>query len=107
MLYILDTGDAEMKNENRKTYLFWIALSEAAGALSGLVSRNGIKSFFQSDGTAWLLPAAGGISRCVWHFVCADGFWNGSHSAQWRREMGTEFICCPFGSQFLLAADFL
>lgn len=31
--------------KNGKTYLFWIGLSEAVGALSGLVSRSGIQAY--------------------------------------------------------------
>lgn len=34
-----------MKNGNGKTYLFWIGLSEAVGALSGLLSRSGIQAY--------------------------------------------------------------
>ena len=45
MLHTLDTGDAEMKKGNGKTYLFWIGLSEAVGALSGLLSRSGIQAY--------------------------------------------------------------
>lgn len=39
------TGDAEMKREKWKTYLFWIALSEAVGALSGLLSMSGMREY--------------------------------------------------------------
>lgn len=34
-----------MKKGNGKTYLFWIGLSEAVGALSGLLSRSGIQAY--------------------------------------------------------------
>ena len=45
MLHTIDTGDAEMKNGNGKACLFWIALSEAVGALSGVLSRGGIQAY--------------------------------------------------------------
>ena len=37
-----------MMKQNWKTYAFWIALSEAVGALSGFLSREGTKAFSET-----------------------------------------------------------
>lgn len=34
-----------MKTKNRKTYLIWILITEAVGALSGFLSRNGMERY--------------------------------------------------------------
>ena len=43
--HIIALGDRIMKKQTLKTYVFWIALSEAVGILSGLLSRSGMMEF--------------------------------------------------------------
>ena len=53
-----------MKKVNFKTYAFWILLAEAVGALSGWLSRNGMKAYESSivqpplSPPSWLFPLA-------------------------------------------------
>jgi tryptophan-rich sensory protein len=47
-----------MIKHNWKTYLFWIAVSEAAGALSGWLSRDGTAVFSQTASQPPLSPPA-------------------------------------------------
>lgn len=47
-----------MKKGNRKTYAFWIALSEAVGIVSGLLSRKGTAAFSEAVVQPPLSPPA-------------------------------------------------
>lgn len=47
-----------MKKEHWKTYAFWILLTEAVGALSGWLTRNGEKSFNETAIQPILSPPA-------------------------------------------------
>ena len=47
-----------MNKQNWKTYLFWIAVSEAVGALSGWLSRDGTEFFSQTASQPPLSPPA-------------------------------------------------
>ena len=47
-----------MKQNKRKTYALWIGLTEAAGILSGLLSRKGIQSFSETVTKPVLSPPA-------------------------------------------------
>ena len=51
-------GDYMIKKENWKTYAFWIALSEAVGILSGLLSRQGMMNFGKTAQQPPLSPPA-------------------------------------------------
>ena len=51
-------GDHMIKKENWKTYAFWIALSEAVGILSGLLSRQGMMEFGETVRQPPLSPPA-------------------------------------------------
>ena len=56
-----------MKSNNRNRYLFWILLSEAAGALSGWLSRQGMQTYSETvtqpplSPPMWLFPVVWGI----------------------------------------------
>ena len=54
-----------MNKHNWKTYLFWIAVSEAAGALSGWLSREGTAQYSQSMVKPPLSPP-GWVFPVVW-----------------------------------------
>ena len=56
--HILGTGDHHMTLKNRKPYVFWIALSEAVGLLSGLLSRSGMEAFRETVRQPPLSPPA-------------------------------------------------
>ena len=47
-----------MTLKNRKPYVFWIALSEAVGLLSGLLSRSGMEAFRETVRQPPLSPPA-------------------------------------------------
>ena len=53
-----------MGKRNWKTYAFWIALTEAVGGLSGLLSREGMKVYTETavkpplTPPAWVFPLA-------------------------------------------------
>lgn len=59
-----------MKKANWKTYLFWIALAEAVGALAGIVTRQGMKEFEQSIIKPPLTPP-GWVFPVVWSILYA------------------------------------
>ena len=54
-----------MKNANWKVYTFWIGLAEAAGLLSGLLSRGGMENFSQTVAQPPLSPP-GWLFPVVW-----------------------------------------
>jgi tryptophan-rich sensory protein len=54
-----------MKNTNWKVYTLWIGLSEAAGLLSGLLSRGGMENFSQTVAQPPLSPP-GWLFPVVW-----------------------------------------
>lgn len=45
--HILLSGDSNMKKQSCKIYVFWILLSEAIGALSGFLTRDGTRIYSQ------------------------------------------------------------
>lgn len=47
-LHTLAMGDGYMRKQNWKTYAFWIILTEAVGALSGWLTREGTEIFNQT-----------------------------------------------------------
>lgn len=51
-------GDAIMKSGKWKTYVFWILLAEAAGSLSGWLSRDGTAAFSETAVQPPLSPPA-------------------------------------------------
>ena len=53
---------------NRKTYTFWILLTEAAGALSGWISRSGMALYMQTVEKPSLSPP-GWIFPAVWSIL--------------------------------------
>ena len=60
-LHTLKTGD-DMKKKTWKRYAFWIILAEAVGALSGWLTRNGMKAYSETiiqpplSPPSWLFP---------------------------------------------------
>lgn len=56
-----------MNKANRKTYAFWIAVSEAVGALAGFLTRDAVRLFSQTavqpplSPPAWVFPVVWGI----------------------------------------------
>ena len=54
-----------MKNANWKVYTLWIGLAEAAGLLSGLLSRGGMENFSQTVAQPPLSPP-GWLFPVVW-----------------------------------------
>ena len=59
-----------MKNENWKVYTLWIGLVEAAGLLSGLLSRVGMENFSQTVAQPPLSPP-GWLFPVVWTILYA------------------------------------
>ena len=59
-----------MKNENWKVYTLWIGLAEAAGLLSGLLSRVGMENFSQTVAQPPLSPP-GWLFPVVWTILYA------------------------------------
>lgn len=51
-------GDANMKQRSWKTYAIWIALTEAVGILSGILSRSGSEIFSETVRQPPLSPPA-------------------------------------------------
>lgn len=66
-IYISYTEVIIMKKGNWKIYALWIALAEAVGALSGLLTREGAKYFNETalqpplSPPAWVFPVVWGI----------------------------------------------
>ena len=66
-MHTLIRGDDRMKNGTWKTYAFWIGLAEAVGALSGWLSRDGMKQYSETviqpplSPPMWVFPVAWGI----------------------------------------------
>ena len=54
--HILLPGDFDMKKQNWKTYALWILLSEAVGAVSGWVSRDGMRYYSEAVAQPPLSP---------------------------------------------------
>ena len=59
-----------MKNANWKVYTLWIGLAEAAGLLSGLLSRGGMENFSQTVAQPPLSPP-GWLFPVVWTILYA------------------------------------
>ena len=59
-----------MKKANWKVYVFWVLLAEAAGALSGLLSRSGMERYAQMIEKPPLSPP-GWVFGVVWPILYA------------------------------------
>lgn len=81
-----------MKKEKWKVYLLWIAITEAVGVLSGLLSREGMRVY---DNTAvkppftppvWVFPVAWGILFALMG-IGAARIWMAEDSPKRRRSL--------------------
>ena len=109
-------GSVEPNKENKeiaqterlaswKAYAAWIAASEAAGALSGWLSRSGMEFYKAAVFKAAPFAAERCISHCLDGSLWLDGNRGGqglSGSGFQRAEPGTAVVLAAAGLQFLL-----
>lgn len=94
-----------MKKSNWKAYAFWIVLAEAVGALSGWLTRKGVKIYNATVEQPPLSPAKYCISHRLGDFVCTHGYWGcAGLSGSGIRCPVTQpaAVSCAIGVQFLL-----
>ena len=110
ILHILSLGDIRMKKFNWKPYALWILITEAVGALSGWLTREGNQVYQQTIQQPPFVSAAPGFSHRLGDSVCPDGLQrckNISFTAFRSPKQRTEPVYRAIGGQFLLEPDFL
>lgn len=94
-----------MKKTNWKVYAFWMILAEAVGALSGWLTRKGVKTYNATIQQPTLSPPSI-VFPIVWGiFVCAHGYWGCADlSGSGVQCSVTQPVAVPYtaGVQFLL-----
>ena len=59
-----------MKSNNRKTYLFWVLLSEGVGGLAGFLTREGV-ALYEATAAKPALTPPGAVFPVVWAILYA------------------------------------
>ena len=107
--HIIALGDRVMKKQTLKTYVFWIALSEAVGILSGLLSRSGMMEFGEAVLQPPLSPPAI-VFPIVWTIlyalmgISAARVFLSDHSAE--RSFGLHLFCSQLAVNFFWSIIF-
>ena len=94
-----------MKQNTRRTYVFWILLSEAIGLLSAILSRAGTESFRTTVQQPPLSPTSCAIPHRVDNSICPDGYQRSTDQSDTsvnNPKSQSEYFCHSTGCQFLL-----